>query len=31
MLATLVQSGNDVALEVATPSVDWKALAPLSL
>ena len=28
MLATLAQTGGDVALEVATPSVDWKALAP---
>src|SRR3954451_21883041 len=28
MLASLVQSGSDVALKVATPHVEWKALAP---
>ena len=29
MLATLAQNGNDVALKIATPPVDWKALAPV--
>ena len=29
MLATLAQSGGDVALKIETPSVDWKALAPI--
>ncbi|MEY2420063.1 MAG: NADH-quinone oxidoreductase subunit [Acidimicrobiaceae bacterium] len=28
MLGTLAQSGNDVALKIATPPVDWQALAP---
>ena len=28
MLSTLAQSGNEVALKIAVPSVAWKALAP---
>jgi NADH-quinone oxidoreductase subunit N len=28
MLATFAQTGSDVALKIATPSVAWKALAP---
>jgi NADH-quinone oxidoreductase subunit N len=31
MLASLAQTGADVAVKIVTPSVDWKALAPASI
>jgi NADH-quinone oxidoreductase subunit N len=31
MLASIAQSGTEVAVKIATPSVDWQALAPVSI